>query len=241
MKSLSVLKSNRNWFFLVIILFCPWVIFGQTESKNIRPKVLLTYNVSKSALHLALGGYSFDPELRFMSKGDFIWGISGGLSKYYRRENGERNYANYSSEGFYIKPQIGYMFFEESSLVNTFLSLGLIYSKLDESVQPFIPGSYFGNFYGPPIQRSNLRSLGGEVSLDLMFNLKSRFSIMLNARMAMASYPNTPDEPLINRLPIQYMPGVGNWLGNWTANGEYNGNNTFFSLGIGAKVAYRIF
>jgi hypothetical protein len=190
---------------------------------------------------LASGGYSFDPEVRFINQKDVMIGFAGGATQYFRRQNSERNYANYSTEGFYLKPQIGYMFYNDLSNLTFFLNVAFVYSQAKERLQPFIPGTYFGNYYGPEIRRNNLRSYGGEVSFEMMYNFKSRFSLMLNARLTAVSYPQVPDNQMVNQLAVQYMPGVGNWLGNWNNEGIYYGSNMFFSIGLGIKAVYRIF
>jgi hypothetical protein len=209
----------------------------------VNPRLLLSYNMSKSLYHLAFGGYSIDPEVKFIipsqkyPRGITI-GFAGGKTKFFRKKNTTGNWANYASEGFYLNPQLGVLFTEESSNISFLGSLGFIYSRFDESIQPFIEGGNFDDFYGEPIQTLNQQTWGGDINLDVLFRFKSRFSLMLNIRTALVYYPQENRDPLIRELPIFHIPGVGDRI---STRRIFTGSGMFLSMGFGIKGVFIVF
>lgn len=110
---------------------------------------------------------------------------------------------------------------------------GLLLTSFEEKLKPYISSTYFAPFVGEEIKRSNLNTMGINLDVVYWFSPNTKLSWMLEGSFIWIAYPKVPDNPLINKLALQYIPGAGSYIGD-------NENTLVLAFHIGAKIVYRI-
>jgi hypothetical protein len=183
--------------------------FAKAQSDKIPLQIVLNYDVAKSINHWSFKGYSYDPEILVIFPNRMVVGAGWGTTDFYREKLPDQNIIEYHMKGQYWKAQIGYLLPTRNDKTAWLITLGYVHSKGDESLMPYIPGSYFGNYYGPELKRENLKSSGGQLQTQLWFFPKSRVSFMLSSRVAWMSFPQKPVNPYTEHLDLKYLVGGG--------------------------------
>lgn len=230
----------KSQFLLInfFILFLTTVSISQDISDD--RGLFVNFDVGKSIYHLTQEGYSFDIEGFYVFPQGFMLGLAYGNTKFFREQLNSRNIADYTIQGSYIKPSIGFSFFDDNN-VDIMLNLGVVLSRFDEEFKPFIPGSYFPDFQGDVIKRDNVNVIGGEIQSGLWLFRQSKVSVIISARCVLTRHPPLSDNRVAELLNVRYMPGIGENIFNQGILKEEARRTNLLLFGANLKLVYKIF
>lgn len=225
---------KSSYLFLSYFLLHSLSISAQENSQ-----LFLSYDVAKSLHHLSQNGYSHDVEMTYLFSNTSNLGVTltYGDSQYYRKEFTRANVRNYTVQGFYINPQITFLFpSARTKNYDLFFSGGVIFTQFEEKLNVFIPTKHFEPFVSE-IKFSNLESWGINANLNAWFFRNKKISFMLGGELILAGIPVSRDIEVIGDLALRYMPGAGtNFMGTNIISG-----GLFTNVNLSVKIVYKIF
>ncbi|GAB4411729.1 MAG: hypothetical protein OHK0053_38410 [Microscillaceae bacterium] len=163
-----------------------------------------------------------------------VVGLEMGHSRYVDKKILDKNIADYTVRGYYFRPQLGGLLVQDQ--VGLLITGGLVFSFAEESLRPFIPGTYFGDFRGEEIRRKGIRAAGFETMFGIWVWPRQRFSLLLSSRLHVGYVLQVPENPPVDLLEVRYFPGLGL---NLHARGEALASRLVIGGGFGLKGVFR--